>query len=514
MATRAIRPKRDEGPLRSDWQPIAERAPSVIRADRPLAARIVMSIGLCLVFIGGLAMIMAAAGRAYLIGPDWGFVWFTLGVVGLLYHDFRDAEVQYRRIYSLVGFLLLGIGVLLRLYPWQGTTGGLFPVYGIPCLIVGLLFLIAVLRNETDVFWRAYVLRIVGVLGAVMIAVGLIGGNISQSYLEVEGALLLLVGLLFVAAFIGLQEPDSSAGYRAGLALGAAGLVGFIIALVRSIWGENFLVPSGYILLGACLIYLMVALGTCSEMQLVVLTRRELSALFYSPIAYFVLLAMLAVSWLRFGYFLDVLRLLSGRGGLEEPFVINYFIDFWTVLTVIVIVPVLTMRLLSEEKRSGTLEVLLTAPLNESSVVVSKFLAVLIFYLISFLPWFIFLLTLRVVAGEPFEYRPVLNFIITLIFTGASFLSAGLFFSSLTRNQIVAAVLGFGFMAGYTFLSQFFLRQTSEPWTSIVSYVSYLDLWLNSLEGQFAPRVLLFHLSLTFFFLFVTTKVLEARKWT
>jgi ABC-2 type transport system permease protein len=299
-----------------------------------------------------------------------------------------------------------------------------------------------------------------------------------------------------------------------GLALGAVGLAGFVIALLRSIWVENFLVPSGFVLMGICLVYLAVALGTCSEATIVVLTRRELSALFYSPIAYFVLIAMLLVSWLRFGYFLEILRIMMGRGGLEEPFVRNYFIDFWTVITVIVVVPVLTMRLLSEEKRSGTLEVLLTAPLNESAIVVSKFLAVLVFFLISFMPWFLFLITLRVVSGETFEYRPVLNFVITLIFTGASFLSVGLFFSSLTRNQIVSAVLGFGFMAGYTFCSQFFVQQSSEPWTSIIGYVSYLDLWLNSLEGQFAPRSLLFHFSFAFFFLFLTTKVLEARKWT
>jgi ABC-2 type transport system permease protein len=222
----------------------------------------------------------------------------------------------------------------------------------------------------------------------------------------------------------------------------------------------------------------------------------------------------LIVGWIQFTNFLDLLSIVSGRGGLEEPFLRNYYINFFTVICLIFVVPVLTMRLLSEEKKSGTLEVLLTAPVNESSIVISKFLAVLVFYLLSFLPWFLFLFTLRVVSGEPFEYRPLLSFIITLIFTGASVLSAGLFFSSITRNQIVSAVVGFVFMAFYTYTSQFFLPRLSEPWSSIIGYVSYLDLWLNSLEGQFAPRYLLFHFSLTFFFLFLTTKVLEARKWT
>jgi ABC-2 type transport system permease protein len=514
MATRAIRPKRDEGLLSSGWQPIPDRAPSVIRVDRPLVARILAFVGLTLGAVGGLAMILAAAGRGYLIGPDFGFVLLSLGLCFLLFHAFRDSEIQYRRVYSTFGFLLLAVGVVLHLYPWHGTRGGLFLIYGIPCLLVGLLFLIAVIRHETDVFWRTYVLRALGGLGALMILAGLIGGNVSQSFLEAEGALLLVLGLFYVGAYIGLQESESQEGYRAALALGVAGVVGFAVALLRSFFEEDFLVPSGFVMMGACLVYIMAALGTCSEIPVVVLTRRELSALFYSPIAYFVLFGMLLVGWVQFYSFLDILGIVSGRGGLEEPFLRNYFINFFTVIGVIVVIPVLTMRLLSEEKKSGTLEVLLTAPVNESSIVVSKLLGVLIFYLISFLPWFFFLLTLRVVSGEPFEYRPLLSFIITLIFTGASCLSAGLFFSSLTRNQIVSAIVGFAFMALYTWGSLFFHSRLSEPWASIIGFISYLDLWLNSLEGQFAPRYLLFHFSLTFFFLFLTTKVLEARKWT
>jgi ABC-type transport system involved in multi-copper enzyme maturation permease subunit len=514
MATRAIRPKRDEGLLSGNWEALQERAPSVIRVDRPLVARILAFAGLTLAAVGGLAMIFAAAGRPYLIGPNPGFVLFSLGLCFLLFHAFRDAEIQYRRVYGIAGFLLLAVGGVLRLYPWQGTPGGLFLIYGIPCLLVGLLFLTAVIRNETDVFWRTYVLRLLGALGALMILAGLIGGNVSQSFLEVEGALLLVLGVFFVGAYIGLQDSSSQEGYRAALALGGVGAVGFVVALLRSWLGEDFLVPSGFVLMSACLVYFLVALGTCSDIPVVVLTRRELAALFYSPIAYFVLFGMLIVGWIQFSNFLDLLSLLSGRGGLEEPFLRNYFINFFTVICTIFVVPVLTMRLLSEEKKSGTLEVLLTAPVNESSIVISKFLAVLVFYLLSFLPWFLFLFTLRVISGEPFEYRPLLSFVITLIFTGASVLSAGLFFSSLTRNQIVSAVVGFVFMAFYTYTSQFFLQRLSEPWSSIIGYVSYLDLWLNSLEGQFAPRFLLFHLSLAFFFLFVTTKVLEARKWT
>jgi hypothetical protein len=90
----------------------------------------------------------------------------------------------------------------------------------------------------------------------------------------------------------------------------------------------------------------------------------------------------------------------------------------------------------------------------------------------------------------------------------------GLFFSSITRNQIISAVLTFAAILGLTAVFWWGMETTVSPWREIFNYVSYLDLWLNALEGNFAPRFLLFHLSVAVFFLFLTVKVLEARKWT
>ena len=77
-------------------------------------------------------------------------------------------------------------------------------------------------------------------------------------------------------------------------------------------------------------------------------------------------------------------------------------------------VPALTMRLLSEEKRSGTLEVLMTAPVNEISVVLGKFFAAWIFYMLLWLPVWLFLISLRYFGGEEFDYRPVLSFTVAM----------------------------------------------------------------------------------------------------
>src|SRR5262249_28116612 len=116
-------------------------------------------------------------------------------------------------------------------------------------------------------------------------------------------------------------------------------------------------------------------------------------------------------------------------------------------------VPALTMRLVSEEKRSGTLEVMLTAPVSEWLVIVSKFFATWLFFMVCWLPSGLFLIALRLEGGAPFDSRPLPGFYLALAASGAAFVAMGLFFSVLTKNQIVAAVFTFvgmiGFLAAY-----------------------------------------------------------------
>jgi ABC-type transport system involved in multi-copper enzyme maturation permease subunit len=176
------------------------------------------------------------------------------------------------------------------------------------------------------------------------------------------------------------------------------------------------------------------------------------------------------------------------------------------------------MRLLSEEQRTGTLEVLLTAPVNEWSLVLSKFFAALRFFLLVWYPWGLYLVALRVEGGEEFDYRPLLSFAIALTITGALFVAMGLFFSAVTRSQIAAAILtvmGMFVLFG-VYLIKFYIRGAMSPetaWTTVLTYVSFLDLWQEALQGNVVPRMYLFHLSACVFWLFLTVKVLEARKW-
>jgi ABC-2 type transport system permease protein len=200
---------------------------------------------------------------------------------------------------------------------------------------------------------------------------------------------------------------------------------------------------------------------------------------------------------------------------LPEPIVRDYFFELIPILCVILPVPALTMRLLAEEKQTGSLEVLMTAPVNEWPVVLSKFLATWIFFMICWLPAGLFLIAIRMEAGAPFDYRPLLSFYAALAACGAAFIALGMLFSSLTSDQIIAAMLTFLVMMGLV-VCYFVRRQVTSLDPNVkafLSRLSFIDLWAESLQGQLPIRDVLVWASAAVFALFVTVKVLEARKW-
>jgi len=156
-----------------------------------------------------------------------------------------------------------------------------------------------------------------------------------------------------------------------------------------------------------------------------------------------------------------------------------------------------------------------TAPVREFTVVLSKFFAAFLVYLVAWAPLGLFLVSLRVEGGREFDYRPLLSFYLALACSGAGFIAMGLFFSSLTRNQVASAILTFVGMLVMTVVFIFNRGQNPDSaWGVFLTHVSYIDLWLRSLEGVVVPRLLVFHLSMAVFWLFLTTKVLEARRWS
>ncbi len=171
---------------------------------------------------------------------------------------------------------------------------------------------------------------------------------------------------------------------------------------------------------------------------------RELSAYFLAPMAYLVLLAFQLVAFLNYWELVDFLRQPQLElSSLRDPMTtyISGSPAFW--IAILFAIPALTMRLLAEERRSGTLETLLTLPVTESQVVLAKWLSGVVMYLVLLLPFALYLPFLYYQAHFYFDVGPVLTLGIGLTTMGMMFVAIGLFFSSMTRNQIISAIWTF-----------------------------------------------------------------------
>jgi ABC-2 type transport system permease protein len=514
--------KPNDRPESGDWRPLRETAPSTMRADEPTVARLFGMWGLMFAVLGALAIFLTSAGFRGLVGYGLGSTFVALGLVLLLFHAASDRDLQIRRAYGIFGAVLLAAGIVL---PWIPYKDGTLFAAGYPCLALGLCFLLAFHRHEGEAYWSRLTTNVLGGVGAAMALIAFIGGNISADFLLPRGSLLGLLGLVYLSVYVVLQGADTDRGYWAGRGMGIAGLVVAAVAIIRTGLGTelHYFVPTGATLLGLGILYEAGAQFLCSDNALVIMTRRELAAYFYSPIAYLVLIGMTVIAGVSFFLFLEMVSrsMILGDQPVMEPIVGRYF-NVMTIICLIFIVPVITMRLLSEERRTGTLEVLLTAPVREVTVVLSKFFAALIFFLVTWIPWVLFLIALRVEGQQPFDYRPVFSFFIVLVVLGAGFVSMGLFLSSLTRNQLVSAVLTFAGMMLATMVSwlKFYVERQSvaapeeQPWSIVLRHFAYLETWDQSLNGILVPKYLLFYLSCAILGLFLTVKVLEARKWT
>lgn len=331
--------------------------------------------------------------------------------------------------------------------------------------------------------------------------------------------LLILVGLSGLLALRAKRWPLLVRGSvaAAGVAFATLFMVASFAAPVTQP-PTPYLVPGGLILGGLGVAFLAVSLAVTVDAPIVVLLRRELAAYFYSPIAYVVLFANALVGGLTYWSFLGDLALLGGADvqvtPVPEPILRNHIgLSIIAALAAPVLVAVITMRTFSEEKRSGTLEVLLTAPVNDWAVVLSKFAAALIFFMLCWVPVSLYLLGLRYGGGAPFDYRPLLSYFLAVFVCGCSFVGFGLFISSLTRNQIMAAVGTFaGIFAMFLTLLRNVMR-IDEPWKEVLAKLDYNQLWATALSGQLPVSEVCVQLSLGVFWLFLTVKVLEARRW-
>lgn len=248
-------------------------------------------------------------------------------------------------------------------------------------------------------------------------------------------------------------------------------------------------------------------------MTFLTLLNREIRAYFLSPVAWVVLFFFLLLT--GFNFYAGVAAL--NRGPSEVTVVEAFFntIFFW--FGFVLVFPLITMRLFSEEYKMGTIEPLMTAPVRDSQVVLAKYCGALVFYIVLWLPsllyFFIFTWVTRLQAAG--AAGPFIGAYAMLLLIGMFYLSIGCLASALTRNQIVAAVMSFSAITllFFTGLLTFFILNITPVLREMTGYFSALEHMSEASRGFFDTRPVVFYLSLTVFVLFLTFHVFQSRRW-
>jgi ABC-2 type transport system permease protein len=230
------------------------------------------------------------------------------------------------------------------------------------------------------------------------------------------------------------------------------------------------------------------------------ITWKETKIYFSTPVAYIIATVFLALT----GYFF----VQSISVALPEASLRQWAIASTAVFTLWA--PVLTMRLLAEEQKLGTLELLMTSPVRDTEIVLGKYLAALI-VLVSTLMITLFYLILLSWFGDP-DFGPMFVGYLGLLLFGAATLSIGLFASSLSPNQIVSAVIGFGVLLMLTLIGQA-APLTEGVTAQVLSQISLTNHFQDFARGIIDTNSVVYFVVLTVLMLFLTSRNLESRRW-
>jgi ABC-2 type transport system permease protein len=245
------------------------------------------------------------------------------------------------------------------------------------------------------------------------------------------------------------------------------------------------------------------------------ITRKEMEQYFASPIAYIVITLFMILCGIFFYVYLQFYMrqtAMAGQMGGEaaelsqsilRPFFANISFFF------LIILPMLTMKLVAEEKKLGTYELLMTSPITIPQLVIGKYLGALSVVLIILILSAIFPIILFI-FGHP-DPGPVLTGFLGLFLIAAAFLGIGIFCSTITESQIVAAVLAFVFLIIFWIIN--FLTQSDTWYGKAAQYVSIYQRFDDFTKGVLNVNDAFYYLSFGFFFLFVSGIVLQSQRW-
>lgn len=256
--------------------------------------------------------------------------------------------------------------------------------------------------------------------------------------------------------------------------------------------------------------------------NIIAIVERELGMFFVSPVAYVVLTIFLFLSGMFFNTVLSQVLQMSmmqqmqsaqtGQGPtpMDVPGIVSQ--NFLSSMSVILLfmIPMITMALFSEEKKRGTIELLLTAPITDAQVILGKFFAAASFFTIMLLSTWIPMAVLFI-YGHPAK-GPILTAYLGLFLYSLSLVAIGMFISSLTENQIVAGVLSFGTFMMLWLVSVMANRATDSS-KAVLSYLSILDHLDEFMKGVLSTSNVIFYVSLAFVGIFLTYRSVDSLRW-
>jgi len=248
-----------------------------------------------------------------------------------------------------------------------------------------------------------------------------------------------------------------------------------------------------------------------------IILRKELHSYFVSPVAY-ILLAIFAVI---FGFFFwNILGFFVFRGmemqmrGQGFPMNVNEEVIRPLLSNVSVIglflIPIITMRLFAEEKRTGTIELLATSPVSDVEVILGKWLSAMVMYASMLLLTALnFLFVFR--YGHP-DWKPLVIGYLGLLLQAGALLAIGTFISTLTKNQIIAGAVTFG-VCLLLWVLEWVSGYETATWARVMSYMSVITHFESFAKGLLDSKDAFFFVTLIFFALFLTARSLESLRW-
>jgi gliding motility-associated transport system permease protein len=243
------------------------------------------------------------------------------------------------------------------------------------------------------------------------------------------------------------------------------------------------------------------------------LARRELGSFFLSWTGYSIIAAVVFLLGFSFATVLDLLNAEPTPVPVTQLFCETYY--FWMIL--LLASPIITMRSLAQEKASGTYETLMTAPVGDAQVVLAKFTGAMLFYLILWLPLVGCMFVVRHYSNDPTAFDPatVGATYLGVLLWGSVYTAMGIFASAITRSVMIAAMVSFA-MGTTLFMGSFLSSALSAQAglkAQLVAHIALMEHMRDFAQGVIDLRPIVLYVSLTSFFLFLSWKAVESRRW-